>query len=106
MSLVSNLFLLFTAAAVIIYYLVPDRIKWMVLLVFSYLYYLCGGVRYLFFILYSTIVIYLFAILIEGGWGKAVMVCYIISNLCSIMIQRYNRPRIQMIIKRIEKRNA
>ena len=65
MSLVSNLFLLFTAAAVIIYYLVPDRIKWMVLLVFSYLYYLCGGVRYLFFILYSTIVIYLFAILIE-----------------------------------------
>ena len=48
----------------------------------------------------------LFAILIEGGWGKAVMVCYIISNLCSIMIQRYNRPRIQMIIKRIEKRNA
>ena len=56
MSLVSNLFLLFILAAVLVYYLVPDRIKWIVLLVFSYLYYLAGGVKYVFFILYSTLV--------------------------------------------------
>ena len=65
MSLVSNTFLLFTAAAVILYYLVPSKVKWIVLLAASYLYYLAGGARYLFFILYSTIVTYAFAILIE-----------------------------------------
>ena len=65
MSLVSNTFLLFTAAAVILYYLVPSKVKWIVLLTASYLYYLAGGARYLFFILYSTIVTYAFAILIE-----------------------------------------
>ena len=65
MSLVSNLFLLLIAAALLVYYLVPDRFKWMVLLLFSYLYYIAGGVRYVLFILYSTIVIYLFARLID-----------------------------------------
>ena len=70
MSLVSNMFLLFTAAALILYYLVPDRAKWVVLLVFSYIYYIFGGVRYLFFILWSTTVIYVFAMLIENRRDK------------------------------------
>lgn len=77
MSLVSNLFLLLIAAALLVYYLVPDRFKWMVLLLFSYLYYIAGGVRYVLFILYSTIVIYLFARLIEkkreGGASQKVL---------------------------------
>gem|GEM_PF-808909 len=47
-----------------------------------------------------------FGLLIESPWGWIITFFYIISNLCSIMIQRYNRPRIQMIIKRIEKRNV
>ena len=36
-----------------------------ILLIFSYIYYLAGGVRYLFFILYSTIVVYLFGLAID-----------------------------------------
>ena len=47
----------------------------------------------------------LFAILIPG-WGWPIMIGYIISNIMSIIIQRYNRPRIQEIIRRIEKRNV
>ena len=66
MSLVSNSFLLFTAAAVLVYYLAPARVRWLVLLVFSYFYYMAGGVRYLFFILYSTAVIFLFTLVIEN----------------------------------------
>ena len=66
MSLVSNLFLLFVLAAVLVYYIAPGRVRWIVLLVFSYLYYIAGGVKYVFFILYSTLVIYLFALLIEN----------------------------------------
>ena len=61
MSLVSNIFLIFVLAAVVVYYLAPAKLQWVVLLVFSYIYYLAGGARYLLFILYSTIVVYLFA---------------------------------------------
>ncbi len=43
MSLVSNLFILFVAASVLIYYLVPRRFQWIVLLAFSYIYYIAGG---------------------------------------------------------------
>ena len=66
MSLISNAFILFTMAAVICYYLAPAKIKWVVLLIFSYIYYLAGGVRYLFFILYSTIVVFLFGLAIDN----------------------------------------
>lgn len=64
MSLVSNIFVLFVLAAVILYYLAPQKIRWIVLLVFSYLYYLSGNAKYVFFILFSTVVTYGFALLI------------------------------------------
>ncbi len=53
MSLVSNLFLLFVAASILIYYIVPRKSQWIVLLIFSYLYYIAGGPRYVVFILFS-----------------------------------------------------
>lgn len=58
MSLVSNLFLLFIAASVFLYYILPQKLQWVVLLCFSYLYYIAGGVRYVFFLLFSTLVTY------------------------------------------------
>ena len=63
MSLVSNLFIIFVMAAVLFYYLTPGKYRWIILLCFSFIYYLAGGVRYLFFILYSIVVVYLF-----GRW--------------------------------------
>ena len=65
-SLVSNIFLIFVIFSVITYYVVPAKIKWVTLLIFSYIYYLAGGVRYLFFILYSTVVVYLFGLWIDN----------------------------------------
>ena len=59
MSLTSNLFLLFVAAAVIVYYLMPAKARWLVLLVFSYLYYMAGGARFAGFLLYSTAVTFI-----------------------------------------------
>ena len=72
MSLVSNLFLLFVLTAVIVYYLVPMRARWVVLLIFSYIYYLAGGARYVFYILFSTLVVYIFALLITRLRDKGV----------------------------------
>ena len=66
MSLVSNTFLLFTLAAVLLYYLVPARVKWLVLLFFSCLYYLSGNARYFLFLLYSICVTWLSALWISG----------------------------------------
>ena len=44
-----------------------------------------------------------FAWLIEGWYGVVIAIGYALSNLSDIMIQRYNRPRILMILKRLEK---
>ena len=65
MSLVSNAFFLFTLAAVLAYYLVPARVKWIVLLLFSCLYYLSGNARYFLFLLYSICVTWLSALWIS-----------------------------------------
>lgn len=65
MSLISNLFVLFVLAAVMVYYLTPQKYQWAALLGFSYLYYLSGNVRYLGFLLFSTAVTYLCALGID-----------------------------------------
>ena len=65
MSLTSSTFLLFVLAALIVYYLLPGRAQWPALLVFSYIYYLWGGPRYLGYILFSTAVTYVFARLLD-----------------------------------------
>ena len=75
MSLVSNLFLLFVAVSVLVYYIVPHKFQWLVLLCFSYIYYLAGGVRYVGFILFSTLVTWGIALAVEkaeaGGSHKS-----------------------------------
>ena len=43
-----------------------------------------------------------FSLLIDGWYGVAISIGYALSNLSDIIIQRYNRPRIIMILKRIE----
>ena len=53
-----------------IYYIVPRKSQWIVLLIFSYLYYIAGGPRYVVFILFSTLVTWLMALLIEKAEGK------------------------------------
>lgn len=58
MSLISMEFLVFAFVAVLGYYLIPKRVQWMWLLLFSYIYYAASGIEYLFFIVYATAVTY------------------------------------------------
>ena len=98
MSLVSNLFLIFVLLAVCAYYLAPAKVKWLVLLVFSYAYYTAGGIRYLFFILYSTVVIYCFALWIDHLQKKEadkkiicrVLVAGLLCNLGMLAVVKYS----------------
>ena len=44
-----------------------------------------------------------FALLIDGCYGIVIAVAYALFNLSDVMIQRYNRPRIMMILERLER---
>lgn len=61
MDFTSVSFLLFVSVAFLLYYTVPKRGQWIVLLGASYLFYLSAGAEYLLFILYTTAVTYLCA---------------------------------------------
>lgn len=58
MALTSNMFFLFTIVGLCIYYTVPVRMQWMVLLVCSYCYYILVSVPAVFFLIFSTAVTY------------------------------------------------
>ena len=100
MSLVSNTFLIFTLAAVILYYLVPDRVKWIILLLSSCLYYLSGNARYALFILYSICVTWLFALWISRLQEKEaspkllkwVVAAGLVCNLGMLGVVKYAGP--------------
>lgn len=66
MSFTTINFLLFVAATVLLYFLLPlKKFKWVVLLAASYFFYLCAGYKYAAFILFTTISTYLFALWID-----------------------------------------
>ncbi len=55
MSFVSAGFIGFLAASVLLYYLVPKRLRWLVLLAASYAFYLSGGLKTVGFLLLATL---------------------------------------------------
>ncbi|MDO4177435.1 MAG: MBOAT family protein, partial [Bacillota bacterium] len=65
MSFTSFAFLIFVAITVILYYLVPKKYRWVVLLAASYFYYLEASAKSFVFILCTTIITFFAARLIE-----------------------------------------
>lgn len=103
MSLTSNLFILFVFITVVLYYILPHKTQWLVLLAASYVYYIYSGPRYVYFILFSTLCSYLCGRLIEkfaenkdenGKTGnkklqKAILICGLILNFGMLGIIKY-----------------
>lgn len=58
MSFVSLGFILFFTIVVVVYYLVPRKHQWMVLLFASYLFYLFSGIKPVIYIIFTTLVTY------------------------------------------------
>lgn len=58
MQFASVSFVLFAAILLGVYYLVPKKVQWIVLLLASYLFYLWAGIEYLGFILFTTLSTY------------------------------------------------
>lgn len=65
MSFTSPAFIGFIALLVLLYYLVPRRFQWMLLLAASYVFYLCGGARTIVWLLAETVLTYTAARLLD-----------------------------------------
>lgn len=65
MQFTSVSFLLFAALTLLLYFTVPRRRQWWVLLAASYVFYFFAGAEYLLFILYTTVLTYLTARLMQ-----------------------------------------
>ncbi|MCD7736741.1 MAG: MBOAT family protein [Lachnospiraceae bacterium] len=97
MSLVSNSFLLLAGATLLVYYLAPAGFRWGVLLLFSYIYYIMGGIRLTGFLLFSTLVTYTAALLIgrmydrgDGpGKAKRILVPALLLNFGMLCYLKY-----------------
>ena len=65
MQFTSASFILFAIVTVLLYFTVPKKIQWWVLLAASYVFYATAGVEYLLFILYTTLITYFTARLMQ-----------------------------------------
>ena len=58
-------FLIFFTIVVLFYYVIPEKLKKFLLLAASYYFYMCWNAKYVFLILFSTVVTYLSGLLLE-----------------------------------------
>ena len=70
MSFVSYKFFAFLAILIILYYLLPKRVQWMLLLVGSLVFYAFSGPQYLIFMAVTILTTYGAGVLIERVWTK------------------------------------
>ena len=64
MLFTSYKFIIFLIALFIIYYSVKPKYQWIILLLFSYVFYAFAGIKYITYILLSTFVIYTVGVII------------------------------------------
>lgn len=67
MAVTSNLFALFVLLSVILYYLIPAKMQWMLLLVISILFYASYGAASLIFLLFSAYITWLIPLFMKEG---------------------------------------
>lgn len=99
----SQEFLIFFPVVVVIYYRIPDRVKYLWLLVCSYYFYMCWNAKYALLLLFSTAVTYASGLLLEFAktklpegnrkirYKKAVVSLSFILNLAVLFFFKYSK---------------
>lgn len=91
-------FLIFFPIVFFVYFLIPPRIRYIWLLLSSYFFYMCWNPKYIFLILFSTIITYLSGIAVEQVRQKVIneqaQICYMkvyvaISIMLNLLILFY-----------------
>lgn len=105
----SQEFLIFLPVVVLVYYRIPDRVKYLWLLVCSYYFYMCWNVKYALLLLFSTAVTYASGLLLElvkarlpdgrrkTRCKKAVVALSFILNLAVLFFFKYNHFAARMV---------
>ncbi len=100
MALNSLSFLLFVAAVVAVYYVVPKKYQWVILLVASYGFYLSSGIKQVFFIVGTTLFTYL-----SGRWMQKIRDAFQ-SDLAALGAEATREQKLNMkkeVTKRIHR---
>ena len=70
MSVVSYSFFAFLAIAVLLYYIVPKKLQWVILLGASIYFYAMAGIQFLAVVLLTAVVVYFLAMLMQKNIDK------------------------------------
>lgn len=102
MAITSNIFIMFVLVALLLYYTVPKKAQWMVLLLVSYVYYMYASIPAVLFLLFSTVSTYACAGWIEkqqadGRTGKCGLLLALILNLGILGVLKYSNFVIENI---------
>ena len=84
----STAFIIFVILCIAGYYLIPKQYQWCWLLVFSYIYYLAAGPRYVIFLLFSTVITYVGGLRAEQG-SKAAVPVVLLLDFGALAIIKY-----------------
>lgn len=86
-------FLIFFPIVVLIYFIIPKKIRYVWLLVASYYFYMCWNTKYALLIGVSTLITYISGLVIgkcQKGWSKKLVVAFsFISNLGILIFYKY-----------------
>lgn len=93
MYFISNFFIIFVAVAVALYYIIPQRRRWIALLFVSYIYYLLAGPIYILYLLFSTVITYVCGRMLraisEKRRKKMILIAGLILNFGMLGILKY-----------------
>lgn len=76
-------FVVFLPVVIILYFLLPHKFRWVLLLAASYFFYMCWKVEYIFLILFSTLIDYFSGIAMEKFSSRRGRLPFLILSLCT-----------------------
>ncbi len=82
-------FLIFFLAVAVIYYILPHKARWVMLLAASYYFYMCWKPELIILIVFSTLVNYTAALMIDRGAGKKALIPALITDIGLLFIFKY-----------------
>ena len=89
MSVVTYTFIVFLLCTIVLYYIVPKKIQWVILLLASLVFYGYAGIEYLFLVIATAVVVYLFSLRLQKSLDEQeelakdpafAFICYIDAN--------------------------
>lgn len=80
-------FLVFLPVVLLVYFIIPDKVKYIWLLICSYYFYMCWDAKYIVLLLFSTLITYCCGRLIESSENLNTRKCYMaLSVFLNMMV--------------------